>query len=101
MLHYILIGALIIILCLVIGCVVFTIWGKRTVEKMQFIEDTSFAYTNPSTNTSSPERKRNFKMSLKNEKGMKQLSLYERQKKYESIAELESSTRLLDTGGSN
>lgn len=68
-LHYLLIAALVIILLLVIGCIGFLIYGKRTVDKLKFIEDTSFAYTNDSLASArnSPGKNNRFKFSTENE----------------------------------
>ena len=69
-LHYILIAALVIILLMVIGCIGFIIYGKKTVDKLKFIEDTSFAYTNDSgslVSARSPGKNNRFKFSTENE----------------------------------
>jgi len=69
-LHYILIAALVIILLMVIGCIGFIIYGKKTVDKLKFIEDSSFAYTNDSNSllsNRSPGKTNRFKFSAENE----------------------------------
>lgn len=70
-LHYILIAALVIILLMVIGCIGFVIYGKKTVDKLKFIEDTSFAYTNDSgslASARSPGKNNRFKFSTENDR---------------------------------
>lgn len=69
-LHIILVVALVIILLMLVGCVGFFIYGKKTVDKLKFIEDTSFAYSNASgslASNGSPGKNNRFKFSTDND----------------------------------